>query len=64
MFFAMRMLACFSILEARRTMASDDAFVQFVHDATTLLFPPIRVSAHLCHAEQGKKNYVHARMKY
>ncbi|XP_076670960.1 ionotropic receptor 75a-like [Andrena cerasifolii] len=52
MFFAMRMLACYSILDARRTVASDDAFVRFVHDATTLLFPPIRVSAHLCHAQQ------------
>lgn len=61
-------LAWLSISNGRTAFVSRDAFdysfVQFVDDAITILFPPVRVSAHFCRFSEGKtartksQNYV------
>ncbi|XP_076375130.1 ionotropic receptor 75a-like [Megalopta genalis] len=45
-------LVCATISRNGCTMALDDAFARFVVDSIDRLFPPIRVSAHLCRLER------------
>lgn len=44
-----------SIILRRETVAYDDAFLRLIVDSMNLLFPPIRVSAHLCRLQEGEE---------
>ncbi|XP_024223520.1 uncharacterized protein LOC105680798 isoform X3 [Bombus impatiens] len=49
MLFLGRVLGIVAILAATRpAVAFDSWFVDLIHDSVTVLFPPVRVSAHLC----------------
>ena len=39
-------------------LAYDSSFVRLIDDAITVLFPPVRVSAYLCHLDQGERSFV------
>lgn len=55
MLFLGRVLGIVAILAATRpAVAFDSWFVDLIHDSVTVLFPPVRVSAHLCRLDHGK----------
>ncbi|XP_048266083.1 uncharacterized protein LOC100646629 isoform X1 [Bombus terrestris] len=53
MLFFARVLGIVAILAGtRRAVAFDSWFVDLIDDSITVLFPPVRVSAHLCRVDQ------------
>lgn len=55
MLFLGRVLGIVAILAGtRRAVAFDWWFVDLIDDSINVLFPPVRVSAHLCRVDQGK----------
>ncbi|CAD1476149.1 unnamed protein product [Heterotrigona itama] len=49
-----RVLCLLAALANALVLAYDSSFVQLIDDAVTVLFPPVRLSAYLCHLDQDE----------